>query len=952
MTTPKARRGAREPDFIEITGAREHNLAIDSLSIPKRQLVVFTGPSGSGKSSLAFDTLYAEGQRRYIETLSAYARQFLGQLDRPKVDHLRGLSPTIAIEQKSASSNPRSTVGTITEIYDYLRVLYAKIGEQHCPKCGKKVKSVGAAAIVEEVAQLGEGAKVTLTAPLVTHRKGEFKELWTDLKARGFVRVIVDGKLVPLETIQPLDKKRKHTVSLVVDRITVRRSERTRLAESVDLALREGKGEMGALVEGGKELAFSQARACCGVAFAELSPQSFSFNSPLGMCPACNGLGRCDEIDPDLVIPNPALSIRGGAVAPWATGMARGEGWTPRIVDGVARAFDIDLDVPWNKLPKAKQQRVLFGAGDGHKIAIKFGKAGSVNQGTWGMKYEGVVPNLERKYRETASETAREVYGRYLRARACDACGGRRLSASTLAVKIAGKSIADFTGLTVGEAANHVHTLDLPSSARAISEGAVREVDSRLRFLLDVGLDYLTLDRGGPSLSGGEAQRIRLASQLGSDLSGVMYVLDEPSIGLHPRDNARLVETLRRLRDLGNSVIVVEHDEETIRAADYVVDFGPGAGRQGGRVTFHGTPEALAKSTSLTGDYLSGKRRIEVPKTRRKPSAFLTIKGAREHNLKNLNVRLPLGVFAAVTGVSGAGKSSLINSILLPALSRALHGSEGAIGAHQSITGLGALDKVIAIDQQPIGRTPRSNAGTYTKAFDAIRAVFAELPDARTRGWDAGRFSFNVKGGRCEACAGGGSVLVEMHFLADVWVPCEACGTKRYNAETLDVRFKGKSIHDVLESSVAECAELFSAFPLLARILGTLVKVGLGYMKLGQAATTLSGGEAQRVKLSRELGKAQTGRTLYVLDEPTTGLHFEDIRQLLAVLQALVDGGNSVVVIEHNLDVIKCADWVIDLGPEGGERGGRLLAEGTPEAIARSERSFTGAHLAPVLRRR
>jgi excinuclease ABC subunit A len=951
-TPPIRTRGAREPDFVEVTGAREHNLSIDSLLIPKRQLVVFTGPSGSGKSSLAFDTLYAEGQRRYVETLSAYARQFLGQLDRPKVDHLRGLSPTIAIEQKSASNNPRSTVGTITEIYDYLRVLYAKIGEQHCPTCGKKVKSTGSQAILKEVLALGEGAKVTLTAPLVTHRKGEFKDVFDDLRSRGFVRVLLDGKVESLESIPAIDKKKKHTLALVVDRVTIRKAERTRLAESVDLALREGKGEMHALVEGGEELAFSQARSCCGTSFSELSPQSFSFNSPLGMCPACQGLGQRDEIDPDLVVPNPKLSIREGAIAPWATGMARGEGWTVRIAEGVATSFGVDLDTPWNKLPKAKQAVVLYGKGaEGKKIPIKFGKAGSANHGTWGMRFSGVVPNLEKKYRETSSETAREVYRRFLRARACEACGGRRLSPATLGVKLAGKNIAELTALTVIEAAGHIGSLSLDASSRVVSEGAVREIESRLRFLLNVGLDYLTLDRAGPTLSGGEAQRIRLASQLGSDLSGVMYVLDEPSIGLHPRDNTRLVETLRRLRDLGNSVVVVEHDEETIRASDYVVDFGPGAGHLGGKVTFRGTPEELAVSDSLTGQYLSGARRIEVPTSRRKATQHLTIHGAKEHNLQNLSVKIPLGVFTCVTGVSGAGKSSLVNGILLPALARALHDSDVPIGAHREITGLGALDKVIAIDQQPIGRTPRSNPGTYTKAFDAIRGVFAELPDARARGWDAGRFSFNVKGGRCEACAGGGTVQVEMHFLADVWVPCEACGTRRYNAETLEVRFKGKSIYDVLEASVTECAQLFSAFPLISRILGTLEKVGLGYMKLGQAATTLSGGEAQRVKLSRELGKAQTGRTLYVLDEPTTGLHFEDIQQLLKVLQALVDAGNSVVVIEHNLDVVKCADWIIDLGPEGGARGGKLLAEGTPEMVAAKKGSFTGEHLAPLLSR-
>jgi excinuclease ABC subunit A len=941
-------RSAREPDFVEVTGAREHNLAIVHLAIPKRQLVVFTGPSGSGKSSLAFDTLYAEGQRRYVETLSAYARQFLGQLERPKVDHLRGLSPTIAIEQKSASSNPRSTVGTITEIYDYLRVLYAKVGEQCCPTCGKKVTALGAQAVTREITAFPQGTKITLLAPLVTHRKGEFKDLFDGLRARGFARVSIDGAIATLDDLPPLDKKKKHSIALVVDRIVVRAADRARIAEGVELALREGKGELRVLREGGVETTFSEARTCCGIAFPELSPQSFSFNSPLGMCPACTGLGKRDEVDPDLVIPDPSKSIRDGAIAPWAPAMARGEGWTARIIDGVARAFQIDLDTPWKKLPKAKQHLVLYGrAGD--KIAVRWGKEGSLNSGTWGMKYEGIIPSLERKFRETASEAARELYRRYLRERPCDACAGKRLRPESLAVIVAGKGIADATHMTVSDVAAHFAALDLDVSARQICEGALREITSRLRFLLDVGLDYLTLDRAGPSLSGGEAQRIRLASQLGSELSGVMYVLDEPSIGLHPRDNAHLIATLRRLRDLGNSVIVVEHDEETIRAADHVVDFGPGAGHLGGKVTFSGTPDALVKSASLTGEYLSGRRRIDVPKERRAPRAWLEIQGAREHNLRGIDVKIPVGVVTAITGVSGAGKSSLVNGILLPALGRALHGSDAPVGVHKSIKGLAALDKVIAIDQKPIGRTPRSNPGTYTKAFDAIREIFAELPDARARGYGAGRFSFNVKGGRCEACGGDGTVKVEMHFLADVYVPCEACGTKRYNAETLEVKFKGRSIHDVLESSIDECRSLFHAFPVLARVLDTLIEVGLGYMKLGQPAPTLSGGEAQRVKLSRELGKVQTGRTLYVLDEPTTGLHFEDIRKLLAVLDRLANAGNTVVVIEHNLDVIKCADWIVDLGPEGGARGGSLVAEGTPEQVSAIGSSFTGRYLAPHL---
>ncbi|AKT35976.1 excinuclease ABC subunit UvrA [Chondromyces crocatus] len=962
-STPRLHEAAREPDFIEVIGSREHNLHIDKLEVPKRQLVVFTGVSGSGKSSLAFDTLYAEGQRRYVETLSSYARQFLGQLQRPDVEHLRGLSPTIAIEQKSASNNPRSTVGTITEIYDYLRVLYARAGEQHCHQCGKPVQAQTAEQIAAEILALPAGARATLIAPLVKHRKGEFRELFDDLRARGFLRIEVDGKAIRLDEVAEgslkLEKHQKHTIAVIIDRVPVSADNRQRLVEGVELGLRESKGELEVSVEsagkGAKKqaeaaLTFSVNRACCGQSFPELSPQSFSFNSPLGMCNACNGLGTRLEVDPALVIPDASLSIRDGAIAPWASAMARGEGWTFRIAESVAKACKVNLDTPWKKLGAKKQQVVLFGMA-GQKIAVAWGKEGSESHGTFGMTWEGVIPGLMRRFRDSTSDTAREQYRRFMREIACDACGGRRLRPETLSVRLAGRSIADVTTMTVREAAAHFDALTLTGARGQITEGVRREITSRLGFLLNVGLEYLTLNRGGPTLSGGEAQRIRLASQLGSELSGVMYVLDEPSIGLHQRDNGRLIATLRRLRDLGNTVLVVEHDEETVLAADHVIDFGPGAGHLGGKVIAAGTPEEIARHPeSLTGAYLSGRIRIETPKARRTPKGWISVLGATEHNLKNIDVRLPLGVLTAVTGVSGAGKSSLVNGILLPALGRLLHGSLEPVGAHRAIEGLDVLDKVIAIDQKPIGRTPRSNPGTYTKAFDMIRELFAQLPDARARGWESGRFSFNVKGGRCEACHGDGVVKVEMHFLADVYVTCEVCKGKRYNEQTLSVRYKGKSIADVLDTSIDECLKLFEAVPELKRILTTLVDVGLGYVKIGQSAPTMSGGEAQRVKLSRELSKRQTGRTLYVLDEPTTGLHFEDIRKLLGVLQRLVDAGNSVVVIEHNLDVIRCADWLVDIGPEGGEGGGRVVAEGTPEQVARVEASYTGQFLAKLLR--
>jgi excinuclease ABC subunit A len=945
-----ARRGADEPEFIVVRGAREHNLAIDELKIPKRSLVVFTGVSGSGKSSLAFDTLYAEGQRRYVESLSSYARQFLGQMEKPKYEQLRGLSPTIAIEQKSASSNPRSTVGTVTEIYDYLRVLYARAGEQRCHLCGGAVTARSAAEIVDELLTLPPKTRATLMARKADNRKGEFREVFEEARKAGFARVRINGLIQRLEDVSALDKKKKHTIEIVIDRLNIDPADRGRLTDSVETAVKVGGGSVLVAVEGeARERAYSEARACpsCGVGLPELSPQSFSFNSPLGMCVDCNGLGSSLEVDPDLIVPNPELAISEGAIEPWGERAGRDHGWTANVAAAVSRDFGIPLDRPWKNLTPRQREVLLYGAGDRR---VKVTWAGKHGGGSWAMRFAGVVNTIKKRMQESSSEVTRQWYARYFREQLCRACKGQRLRPESRAVVLAGKSIVDVTAFTVSEASRHFHNLGLTGARAQIAGEILKEVNARLGFLLDVGLEYLTLDRAAATLSGGEAQRIRLASQLGSELSGVMYVLDEPSIGLHQRDNLRLIATLRRLRDLGNSVIVVEHDAETIESADHVVDFGPGAGRLGGHVVAEGPPAALkASASSLTGQFLAGTERIEVPKQRRKPTGFITVKGAREHNLKDVDVDFPLGVLAAVTGVSGAGKSSLINGILQPALRRKLLGSYDQVGRHSGISGIEAIDKVIDIDQKPIGRTPRSNPATYTKAFDCIRDVFAMTAEARAYGYQPGRFSFNVRGGRCEACEGDGVRQVEMHFLPDVYVTCEVCRGKRYNEATLRVLWKDRTIADVLETSVSDALGLFEHHRQLRGILRTLDDVGLGYIALGQSATTLSGGEAQRIKLSRELAKRDTGRTLYLLDEPTTGLHFDDVRKLLVVLGRLVAAGNTVLVIEHNLDVIKTADYVIDLGPEGGARGGQVVASGTPEEVARASGSYTGQFLAPLL---
>jgi excinuclease ABC subunit A len=943
---------------IVISGAREHNLKDIDLELPRDALIVITGLSGSGKSSLAFDTIYAEGQRRYVESLSAYARQFLGLMEKPDVDSIEGLSPAISIDQKTTSRNPRSTVGTVTEIYDYLRLLWARIGTPHCPECGEEITGQTQEQIVDRLMTLEDGTKFMVMAPVVRGRKGEYGKLLDQMRLEGYSRAKIDGELLRLDEKVELDKKYKHDVAIVVDRLVMKSELRRRLSESVEAAAGLAAGlievEIVSGEQEGETLLFSEQFAClnCGTSIPELEPRIFSFNSPHGACDRCHGLGFQRVIDPELVVPDPTLSLGEGALQPWNRGISA---YWKRLIASVAELYDVDLEKPWSKLSEEEKAIFLYGTGDErHHVSYtnRFGRRRSYK-----VRFEGIVNNLQRRYEETDSESNRERIEGYMAEQPCPACRGARLRPESLAVKVGGLSIAAYSDLSAHAAAEWIRGLEMTETERAIARLIVREITERLSFLENVGIGYLSLARSARSLSGGEAQRIRLATQIGSHLVGVMYVLDEPSIGLHQRDNEKLIATLDRLRDLGNTVIVVEHDEGTMMAADHLVDLGPGAGEHGGHVIAAGTPKQVAKDpSSLTGQYLSGKKRIEVPEERRSPSGTLVVRGAREHNLKDVDVMIPLGVFCCVTGVSGSGKSTLVNETLHHAVANRLHQAKLRPGAHEGIDGLSQIDKIINIDQSPIGRTPRSNPATYTGLFDHIRQIFTQTQEARARGYKPGRFSFNVKGGRCEVCKGDGQIKIEMHFLPDVYVPCEQCHGKRYNRETLEVRFKGKNIADILEMSVEEAVEFFENVPKIARRLRTLNDVGLGYIRLGQAATTLSGGEAQRVKLATELSKVATGDTLYILDEPTTGLHFADVQRLLDVLGRLVDAGNTVVVIEHNLDVIKTADWLIDLGPEGGEAGGEVVATGTPEEVAAVAGSYTGRFLAelvePAKRRR
>ncbi len=947
---------SKELDRIIVKGAREHNLKNIDIEIPKKKMVVVTGVSGSGKSSLAFDTIFAEGQRRYVESLSSYARQFIGQMEKPRFDTIRGLSPTIAIEQKSASRNPRSTVGTITEIYDYLRVLFARVGTQYCCRCGKKVGHGHAQAMVSQIMALPERSKILILAPIVENRKGEHKDKLEELKKQGYARVRIDGVIQELENVQTLARNKKHNIEVVVDRLIVSQVQdfETRLTDSVESALKLGSGQITVHILGREDLKMSEERSCCGIAYPELSPQIFSFNSPLGMCRECNGIGTLLSMDPDKIVPDKNLSIRQGAVVPWKNYFIKKprynneNSWGKSQLNAIEQQWGIDFDIPWKDLSEKDKKLLLYGS-EGKQMKVTWNS--SRIQAEFTRSHEGLVNTLMRRYRETQSETQKKYYSSFMTASVCPACHGKRLKDEVLNVKINGRSIIDVTSMTVGQAFDFVKGLSLTGNRRLIAEELLKEISDRLLFLVNVGLGYLSLDRSGPTLSGGESQRIRLASQVGSELTGVLYILDEPSIGLHQKDNIKLLHTLQHLRDIGNTLIIVEHDQETMEQSDWIVDMGPGAGHLGGQVVAQGTPDQIrANPVSITGKFLSGREKIQVPETRRKPGKkWLGISGACENNLKNLNVKIPLGLVVAVTGVSGAGKSTLISQILYPGVASKLHGSKMLTGRHGKISGIRYLDKIINIDQKPIGRTPRSNPATYTKVFDPIRELFAMLPESKARGYKKGRYSFNVRGGRCEACHGDGYIKVEMHFLADVFVPCEVCRGRRFNRATLEITYKGHSIADVLDLSVMQAGELFADHPKIKRILDTLMDVGLSYIKLGQAATTLSGGEAQRIKLARELARRDTGKTLYILDEPTTGLHFSDVKLLLKVLSRLAEAGNTVIIIEHNMDVIKTADWVIDLGPDGGSSGGTIVAQGPPEKIAESVDSYTGQYLKKIL---
>ncbi|MDD9303108.1 MAG: excinuclease ABC subunit UvrA [Desulfobacter sp.] len=948
---------AKELDRIIVRGAKEHNLKNIDVEIPKKRLVVITGVSGSGKSSLAFDTIFAEGQRRYVESLSSYARQFIGQMEKPRYDTIRGLSPTIAIEQKAASKNPRSTVGTITEIYDYLRVLFARVGTQYCYKCGNKVGRGHAQSMVSQIMDLPRGSKILILAPIVENRKGEHRERLGELKQEGYARVRVDGVVQDLENVQTLARNKKHHIEVVVDRLVVKSGGKfeERLTDSVEAALKLGSGQLIVHMVGREDLKMSEARSCCGIAYPELTPQIFSFNSPLGMCSDCNGIGTLLAMDPDKVVPDKTLSIREGAVIPWKNYFMKNprfqndNSWGKGQLLAMEDQWGIDFDLPWEKLPQKQRNLLLYGSRT-KQMTVNWNSAKI--QGQFSRTHEGLIHTLMRRYRNTQSEHQKKYYANFMTASTCPACRGKRLRNEILHVFIKNKSIIDLTGMTVKEAYDFVTALDLSGNKGLIAEELLKEISDRLGFLVNVGLDYLSLDRSGPTLSGGESQRIRLASQVGSELTGVLYILDEPSIGLHQRDNIKLLSTLKHLRDIGNTLLIVEHDQETMEESDWIIDIGPGAGHLGGEIVAQGSPGQIRNNpASITGRFLTGKDAIAIPGKRRTPKAnkWISIVGATENNLNNLTVKIPVGLVSAVTGVSGAGKSTLVNQILYPALAVALNNSQMSVGRHKKITGLSHINKVINIDQKPIGRTPRSNPATYTKVFDFIRDFFALLPESQARGYKKGRYSFNVKGGRCEACKGDGYIKVEMHFLADVFVPCEVCAGKRFNKSTLEIQYKDHSIADVLDLSVVQARELFESHPKISRILDTLMDVGLSYIKLGQAATTLSGGEAQRIKLARELAKRDTGDTLYILDEPTTGLHFQDVRLLLDVIQRLTAAGNTVIIIEHNLDVIKTADWVIDIGPEGGSAGGKIVAEGPPETVAENENSHTGRYLKPLL---